>query len=104
MSKISIGLVLSTIDQTVIGDKPQTFQIKFRKADGSLSEIKDAQKGVKHPKGSSSDGGGNAPARKFNHSIKHSGTILLYSQERNGYREVKIDLIREFNGNKVFHG
>jgi hypothetical protein len=101
-NKISIGVVLAQIDQAVVNDKPQTFQIKYRKMDGSIGEIRDAQKGVKHPKGggeqSSSGSGG-----KFSYNIKESGTLLLYSQERNGTRAIKIDLIREFNGHTVFH-
>lgn len=101
-NKISIGVVLSQIDQSVVDGKPQTFQIKYRKMDGSIGEIRDAQKGVKLPKSggeqSSSGSGG-----KFSYSIKETGTLLLYSEERNGTRAIKIDLIREFNGHKVFH-
>ena len=99
--KISIRVALAKIDQAILNGKPQQFQIKYRKLDGSLSEIRDAQKGVKHPKGKSDSESGSG--RKFNHNIKETGNLILHSQERGGYREVKIDLICEFNGHKVFH-
>jgi len=97
MSKISIGVALSEIDQSVIGGEPRTFSLRYVKKDGSLGEIKKARKNVKHPKAKAS-------TQNFNHNIKESGTLLVYAEDKGGYREIKIDLITHYNGIKIFHG
>lgn len=97
MSKISIGVALAEIDQSVIDGRPQTFSLRYVKKDGSIGSIERARKNVKHPKAKSS-------AQSFNHNIKESGTLLVYAEDKGGYREIKIDLITHYNGIKIFHG
>lgn len=96
MSKISISVVLSQLDQAEIDGVPQKHHIRYCKKDGTRGEIRDAQKGIKHPK---KEGAGSG--HPFNHSIKKSGTILLYSEEKGGTREILIDLLTHFNGTPI---
>ncbi|AHM62311.1 hypothetical protein D770_20310 [Flammeovirgaceae bacterium 311] len=99
MSKVSIAVVLAEIDQSVVNGKPRKHHVKYHKTDGSQGECVDAQKGVKHAyKGEKSEEGSG-----FKHNIKHSGNLMLYSERKGHHFEVKIDLIFEFNGSKVFH-
>lgn len=102
-NKISIGVALSQIDQTIIDGEHQTFSIRYTKLDGSLGHIKRAKKNVKHPKPGDETNAGHS-RRAFSHNIKESGTLLLYNEDKGGHREIKIDLISHYNGTLVHHG
>lgn len=103
-NKISIGVVLSQIDQSVIDGEHQTFSLRYTRLDGSLGEIKKARKNVKHPRLSNDGNDAAKSVRSFSHNIKESGVLLLYNEDKGGHREIKIDLISHFNGILVHHG
>lgn len=91
---------MSEIDQSVIDGEHQIFSLRYVKMDGSIGEIKRARKNVKQIREASEK----KTTRGFNHNIKESGTLLIYSEDKQGYRELKIDLLTHYNGTKIFHG
>lgn len=105
MSKISIAQVLSFIDQPVQDDESVTFSLDYVKADGSLGHMAKAQKSYKHaPAQSNKYQPAKSQSSSYNHNLKQSGNLLLWSHDKQGYREIKIALIIRFNNIPVFHG
>jgi hypothetical protein len=103
-NKISINVVLSEIDRSVMDGRPVYFSLKYVKADGSLGWIK---KGIKHksdPSGNSNGYSNPEPKKAQNHYMKTSGNVRVFSEDKNGYREITIDQIVMFNSYKVYHG
>lgn len=102
-NKISIQVVLSQIDRSVADGRPCYFSLKYVKADGSVGTI---TRGIKHkldPSGKSGYGN-QAPKKAQNHFMRSSGNVRVYSEDKNGYREITIDQIVMFNSFRVHHG
>jgi hypothetical protein len=102
MGKISLSVVLAEIDQTVQDGEPHYFSISYAKVDGSLGHIEKAEKGRKDRR--EIEEGDEGTGKAWNHNLKFSGNLLLYNHDKKGYREIKIYLLRKYNGHKIYFG
>lgn len=87
-NKIDIGTVLNKLDIATSDDseKVKTFGIRFVTRDGRVREIYDARKNVKLPRES---GEGSSKRGKSHYNLKFHGTVKLYDENTEEYRDVK---------------
>jgi hypothetical protein len=97
---IGIATVLAKIDMSAY-EGP--FSISFYKEDGSIRTIRRAQKGHKMQGAASSGSTGS----NFKYRIKENGLIIIADldaiTEKDKWKSIRIERIREFNGDKVIH-
>ena len=84
-------------------NKTKTYGIRFIRRDGFAREIFNARKNVKMPNAEKAERG------KFRYNMKFHGTILLFDDDAEEFRSVKVAQIfqfRDYNSEKwfdVFH-
>lgn len=97
---IDIGTILNKLDDTVDVNTGavKTFGFRFLKVKDEngkiLGEIVNARKGVKNPKAKHS--APKEPKGKFRFNLKSTGNIMLFDEEKQRYRTIKVACIYQF--------
>lgn len=96
MSKIDIATVLNHFDNVYdeASNAVRSYGIRFITARGTKQEIFDARKNVKNPKAKTTGKADGKSKQKYN--LKEFGTMKLYNENSEEYRDVKVAHMVEF--------